>query len=240
VIETGGEIQGVFGVTKRGYVAMQCPNVPPETWRDLVARLDGRSFWSVKGEVPQVRSFMKAFKLAPDMIDNVQDEPLLRLSLGNMAPAGYETRRPTEQDIPMLTDWWRDLFVDSGFLSEDHPDLEGFASAQAEQENLYPKMRLLLVDGTPSAMAMVNDRVLDTAKVDSVYTPAPLRGRGYGGAIVSAFLGELQSEGVNTGTLFAANKNATRAYSKIGFEIIGAARVIMAKSTFEVGRENFA
>lgn len=83
----------------------------------------------------------------------------------------------------------------------------------------------LLTDagGMPLSMATHNARVPDTVQIGGVWTPGPLRGRGYARAAVAGALLAARDDGATTGVLFtgALNEPARRAYLALGFRRIG-------------------
>jgi predicted GNAT family acetyltransferase len=164
----------------------------------------------------------------------------MHLSLSEMLVSESCIRPPTEIDIPLLTEWFRNYAVDSGMTNLDNPRLNEEASTRAHQTTNYSNLRLLLENGRPVAMSGINARALGFVQVGSVFTPRALRGSGYGASAVAAQLMELRAGGMNDAILFAASEPAERCYRKIGFEPIGSYRLVMAKSPIQIGPEHLA
>jgi predicted GNAT family acetyltransferase len=78
-------------------------------------------------------------------------------------------------------------------------------------------------DGVPVAYQQFNAAVEDVVQVGGVWTPPPLRGRGYGRAVVAGALLAARAEGARRGVLFTGETNvqAQRAYAALGFTRVG-------------------
>ncbi|MEV7190955.1 GNAT family N-acetyltransferase [Streptomyces sp. NPDC093510] len=78
-------------------------------------------------------------------------------------------------------------------------------------------------DGTPAAMAGVTRRVAGQVRVAPVYTPAGLRGRGYGGAVTVAVTRAALDAGAAEVLLFTdlANPTSNGLYQRIGYRPVG-------------------
>ncbi|MFF8533402.1 GNAT family N-acetyltransferase [Streptomyces sp. SAS_267] len=74
-------------------------------------------------------------------------------------------------------------------------------------------------DGTPVAMAGVTPPVAGQLRVAPVYTPAPLRGRGYAGAVTAEVSRAAVAAGVQEVLLFTdlANPTSNGLYQRIGY-----------------------
>ncbi|MFI6206959.1 GNAT family N-acetyltransferase [Streptomyces sp. NPDC051041] len=74
-------------------------------------------------------------------------------------------------------------------------------------------------DGTPVSMAGVSPRVAGQVRVFGVYTPAPLRGRGYAGAVTAEAGRAALASGAREVLLFAdlANPTSNGLYQRIGY-----------------------
>jgi predicted GNAT family acetyltransferase len=74
-------------------------------------------------------------------------------------------------------------------------------------------------DGTPVSMAAVTSMVAGMVRVDPVYTPAHLRGRGYAGAVTVEVSRAALAAGATDVVLFAdpANPTSNALYQRIGY-----------------------
>jgi len=81
---------------------------------------------------------------------------------------------------------------------------------------------------TPVAMAGRNRVVAGMSRVAPVYTPAGLRGRGYGAAAATAVTRSALDAGAGTVVLFAdlANPTSNGVYLRIGYRAAGERAVI--------------
>ena len=77
-------------------------------------------------------------------------------------------------------------------------------------------------DGTPVSLAGVNPMVAGHVRVDPVYTPAHLRGRGYAGAVTVAVSRAALDAGATDVVLYADPNNPTSnaLYQRIGYRLI--------------------
>ncbi|GAA2648293.1 hypothetical protein GCM10010307_55530 [Streptomyces vastus] len=74
-------------------------------------------------------------------------------------------------------------------------------------------------DGTPVSMAAATSMVGGMVRVDPVYTPAHLRGRGYAGAVTVETSRAALAAGATDVVLFAdpANLTSTALYQRLGY-----------------------
>lgn len=134
-------------------------------------------------------------------------------------PAPGSARVATAPDRDLVLAWMRAFAEDAGLPT--HGIVEG-TDGQLERGSL----RLWEVDGTPVSMA--GHAPVDptpsgvVARVGPVYTPAALRGRGYGTAATSAVVEALLPTGpVIMLVTDAANATSNGVYARLGFEEAG-------------------
>ncbi|MEU1512005.1 GNAT family N-acetyltransferase [Streptomyces sp. NPDC005811] len=74
-------------------------------------------------------------------------------------------------------------------------------------------------DGTPVSLAVVTPEVAGQVRVTTVYTPAPLRGRGYAGAATAEISRAARAAGAREVLLFTdlANPTSNGLYQRIGY-----------------------
>jgi predicted GNAT family acetyltransferase len=77
-------------------------------------------------------------------------------------------------------------------------------------------------DGTPVSMAGSTAKIGGMVRVDPVYTPAHLRGRGYAGAVTVAVTRAALATGADDIVLFTdpANLTSNALYQRVGYELI--------------------
>ncbi|MET9990073.1 GNAT family N-acetyltransferase [Streptomyces mutabilis] len=74
-------------------------------------------------------------------------------------------------------------------------------------------------DGTPVSMAGANPMIAGVVQVDPVHTPAPLRGRGYAGAVTAEVSRAARAAGAKAVVLYtnAANPTSNALYRRLGY-----------------------
>ena len=77
-------------------------------------------------------------------------------------------------------------------------------------------------DGTPVSMAAVTSMIAGMVRVDPVYTPAALRGRGYAGAVTVEVSRAALAAGATDVVLFAdpANPTSNALYRRLGYVLV--------------------
>jgi predicted GNAT family acetyltransferase len=71
-------------------------------------------------------------------------------------------------------------------------------------------------------MAAIVRRTRTAAAISAVYTPPPLRGKGYAGSVTAAVAEQAFAEGKRVACLYTDLRNpfSNRCYAKIGFESV--------------------
>ncbi len=108
-------------------------------------------------------------------------------------------------------------------FAADGPELR-----RSSREEVLPHHALgsdwVLLDGeTPVSCSVFNAMLPDIVQIGGVWTPPPLRGRGYGRSVVAGSLLAAREQGVQRAVLFADPQNpaAKQAYLALGFRIGG-------------------
>lgn len=139
------------------------------------------------------------------------------------APAGAsgQLRLARVEDLDLLTGWA------VGFDQEvwKRPPAEGdVAGARRQVEGKIAAQELYLweVGGEPACMASSARPTRRGIAVNYVYTPPPLRGRGYARACVAALSQRLLDAGFAFCTLFADLDNpvSNRVYQQVGYQLL--------------------
>ncbi|MFF7164149.1 GNAT family N-acetyltransferase [Streptomyces sp. NPDC008086] len=141
--------------------------------------------------------------------------------LGNLTvpqplPRG-RARVAGKEDRQQLTRWYGE-FIDA---VGDHAARD--AAAWADSRISYGGVSFWEgEDGTPLAMAGVTPVVAGQVRVAPVYTPAPLRGRGYAGAVTAQVSRAVLGSGVREVLLFTdlANQTSNSLYQRIGYRAV--------------------
>jgi predicted GNAT family acetyltransferase len=135
------------------------------------------------------------------------------LTVPHPVPEG-RPRIAEERDRELLARWY-------GEFSRDIGESEGQrAESWADARLAYGGVTLWEApDGTPLAMAGLTPPVAGQIRVAPVYTPAPLRGRGYAGAATAEVSRLARERGAGEVLLFAdlANPTSNGLYQRIGY-----------------------
>lgn len=131
------------------------------------------------------------------------------------APAG-RARVADAADRDLLLAWYQAFAADVG---EHHMDFERIVDDRIE----YGGVTLWEADGVPVSMAGATRILEGTSRVAPVYTPADVRGRGYGGAVTAAVSQAALDAGAREMLLFTdlANPTSNALYQRLGYRPIG-------------------
>ncbi|AZM53865.1 GNAT family N-acetyltransferase [Streptomyces sp. WAC 01529] len=215
--EEGGRVRGVFLRTPP-HRAVLSP-LTPEAADALARRLA-----DVTPELPGVaaeQETAEAFALAWEKHAGATATPGYRQRLYRLgtltppepAPPG-RARVADEGDRELLTRWHREFAEAVG----EPPAMD--AGEWVRARLAYGGITLWETpDGTPAAMAGATRRIAGQVRVAPVYTPAGLRGRGYGGAATVAVTRAALDAGAAEVLLFTdlANPTSNGLYQRIGY-----------------------
>ncbi|MGW5659569.1 GNAT family N-acetyltransferase [Streptomyces sp. NPDC003758] len=187
----------------------------------LAARLaeDGRAVPSVMGPADAVAAFVTAWARrtgAPARLGMRQRLYRLgTLTPPDPAPSG-RARVAGADDHELVARWYAGFGADVGETVQD-PD------RWAEGRLAHGGVTLWeLPDGTPVSMASVTPEVAGQVRVATVYTPAPLRGRGHAGAATAAVSRAALDAGAKEVLLFTdlANPTSNGLYQRLGYRAV--------------------
>ncbi|MFA3917228.1 GNAT family N-acetyltransferase [Ruegeria hyattellae] len=210
---------GLLAITREGMILPQLPGFMD--WARLKPLLTGRQLIGCTGETSQVRALLPAFGLQDRPVNNNSDEPLMRLSLCDLAEPGGEGRLVPLAAVPReIIEAWRAAY---------HREVLGTPADQAEvvaRRDVAAYIaadthRALMLNETPVAMTGFNAICGDVVQVGGVFTPPDHRQRGYAGRALHLHLAEANRSGKKCAILFAASMAAVGVYKRTGFEIIG-------------------
>ncbi|WP_329115823.1 GNAT family N-acetyltransferase [Streptomyces sp. NBC_01465] len=174
---------------------------PPYVSADLpTAALFGDAWQRHSGARPSLRVQLHLYRLGA-------------LTPPDPVPAG-RGRAVRQRDQAQLVRWCREFAADVG---EDVPADAGSWGGTRFAQKRYTFWET--PDGTPVSMAGVNPMVGGQVRVDPVYTPAHLRGRGYAGAVTVAVSRAALEAGATDVVLFTdpANTTSNALYRRIGY-----------------------
>ena len=128
-------------------------------------------------------------------------------------PSG-QFRAAQPSDLPVLTSWVREFASE---VDDDQGDPEQLAASRVVSGQLF-----VWDDGHPVSMAGWTGRTPHTVRVAPVYTPPPLRSRGYATACVAALSQAMLDTGVRSCCLYKdlANPTSTAIYRRIGYRAV--------------------
>lgn len=219
-LEQAGEVQATFYRSpSRGLSATP---LTPEQADTLAAYLIalGHTVPSVTADQTTAGAFTQAWQR------RTGTTPMLRVRLHlyrlgmltppEPVPAG-RGRPAGEHDHEHLMRWCRELAADLGEVVTIDAGSWG-GTRFAEKRYTFWETP----DGTPVSMAGVNPMVAGQVRVDPVFTPAHLRGRGYAGAVTVEVSRAALTAGATDVVLFtnAANPTSNALYERIGYRRI--------------------
>ncbi|MFF5234684.1 GNAT family N-acetyltransferase [Dactylosporangium sp. NPDC000521] len=216
-LEQAGEVRATFYRFPPAGLSVTC--LTPEQADTLAAHLVslGHSLPSVSADHHTATAFAEAWQRHT----GATPTPRVRLHLHRLgtltppepAPAGWG-RLVGERDQEQLMRWCREFAADVGEAVTI--DAASWAGTRfAEKRYMFWETP----DGTPVSMAGVNPMAAGQVRVDPVYTPAHLRGRGYAGAVTAEVSRAALAAGATDVVLFtnAANPTSNALYQRIGY-----------------------
>ncbi|MCX4511712.1 GNAT family N-acetyltransferase [Streptomyces sp. NBC_01619] len=216
-LERAGEVHATFlRFPARG---LSVTSLTPEQADVLAAHLValGHTVPYVTAEESTATAFAEAWQrhtgASPTLRVRLHLYRLGTLTPPDPVPAGGG-RLLGEQDHEHLMRWCREFAADVGEdVSIDAASWSG--TRFAEKRYTFWETP----DGTPVSMAGVNPMVGGQVRVDPVYTPAHLRGRGYAGAVTVEVTRAALAAGAKEVVLYtnAANPTSNALYQRIGY-----------------------
>ncbi|OIK24303.1 GNAT family N-acetyltransferase [Streptomyces malaysiense] len=193
--------------------------VTPEAAEALAERLAGlgRRFSEVSAERDSAAAFAAAWQRRTGVEATVRSRQRLyrlgELTPQEPAPEG-RPRVAGPADRALLTRW----FGEFGEAVGEAPGRD--AGPWADARISYGGVTLWeAADGTPLAMAGATKEIAGQVRVAPVYTPAPLRGRGYAGAVTAEVSRAARAAGAAEVLLFTdlANPTSNGLYQRLGY-----------------------
>ncbi|MFE9678536.1 GNAT family N-acetyltransferase [Streptomyces sp. NPDC006259] len=216
-LERGGEVGATFyRLPSRG---LSVTSLRPEQADALAAHLVslGHSLPWVTADHDTATAFAEAWRRHTGATPTVRVR-LHLYRLGTLTPPEPHPqgrgRLVGEEDHEHLMGWCREFAADvEEAVTIDAASWAG--TRFAEKRYTYWETP----DGTPVSMAGVNPMVGGQVRVDPVYTPAHLRGRGYAGAVTAEVSRAALAAGAEEVVLYtnAANPTSNALYQRLGF-----------------------
>ncbi|MFF4468157.1 GNAT family N-acetyltransferase [Streptomyces sp. NPDC001599] len=219
-LEAGGEVRAVCYLTPQGRLGLTPLSV--EQTGILAARLAGlgHSPANVVADRDTAGAFAESWRrhtgAAPELFWRTYLHRLGTLTAPRPSPEG-RGRRTSGKDRAQVVRWCREFCVDVG--EQRSIDLIDAGSWDASRFGDRHFTLWETPEGTPVAMAAATPVVGGMVRVDPVYTPAHLRGRGYAGAVTVEVSGAALAAGATDVVLFTDPENPTSnaLYRRIGY-----------------------
>lgn len=228
-----GEIVGVVAHYWNNALVFQAPVHLDELWRKAV-QVSGRPIGGLIGPDEQVDPVKEGLDIDESRIQLDETERLYTLTLDELAvpdmlASGQAVaRRADFRDLTFLMAW-RVAYGEETLGESDTAEWRQRARSTMERLIKQKRTWVLEVEGEPVACSSFNTATEEAVQVGGVWTPPDIRSRGYGRAVVAASLLDARAEGVTTAILFTGQENipAQRAYAALGFQHIGAYRMLL-------------
>lgn len=234
VAETSAGIAGLFGLTNGGYLMAQAPGATPAQWAAFADAVRGHRVLGMTGVPQQVEHCLTAMGLATASYRLRADEPLYHLEIAQMVQGAGPVRMARPDDRALLEEWYALYEIEIGH-AQATAEPSPATLARAARAIDSPDVMLLEEGGVPVSMVGINARLPDVVQIGGVYTPKPLRGRGYARRALAGLLHGCAAQGVTQSILFANNATAARAYARMGYRLIGQYRVALLQAPTVIG-----
>ena len=187
--------------------------VPPGAVTEAVNAFAGRSLPGVNLPSAQVDLFVSPWLAQTGATAGVHMKTRL-YRLSTLESPGGSARPGVVDDRALLLAWVRDFLADIGQSVQD-------ASAVVDDALADDTVTIALADdGEPASMVMRTVPSAGVVRIRYVFTPAPLRGRGYAGAATAAATAAALRDGASEVVLFTDLDNPTSngLYQRLGFQ----------------------
>jgi GNAT superfamily N-acetyltransferase len=226
-----GKLIGVAAHCWNGMLLLQCPEDTGELAKIVVAH-SGRAVTGLSAPLEQVRAARKTLGLedAATRMDGAERFYAVALSAvvipSALANGTIECRPPRPEEYDTLRDWR--YYYDVELLGapptdETRRQSTTFLDRQIAGGNAW----VAVVEGRPVSLSAFNAALPDIVQLGGIYTPPPLRGRGYAKAVVAASLVAARDRRADRAVLFTDNPSAVRSYEAVGFKRAGDFSVVL-------------
>jgi RimJ/RimL family protein N-acetyltransferase len=216
-LEREGDVRAIFYRLPSHRLTLT--SLPPEQADTLAARLAdlGRPLSGVTADHDTATAFAEAWQrhtgAAPTLSKRIRLYRLGTLTPPTPCPEG-RGRIVSEEDQEQLVRWCAEFVADVGEVPS--VDADSWADTRfADKHFTFWEAP----DGTPVSMAGSTSPVAGMVRVDPVYTPSHLRGRGYAGAVTVEVSRAALAAGATDVVLFTdpANPTSNALYQRIGY-----------------------
>lgn len=222
-----GRLVAVAQHSRFSTVLLQAPMHVAAVTREAV-RASGRPVGGFVGPWAQALAARTALGFDGTPVRMESHEGLYALPLealvvpDQLARGAWRCRRARADELDLLAAWR------VGYNVETMEQADGPAVRAASREEIESGLAegagwVLEADGELVAYQQFNAMLPDVVQVGGVWTPPPLRGRGYARAVVAGALLAARADGVRRSVLFTGETNipARRAYAALGFTRVG-------------------
>lgn len=188
----------------------------------------GRGVQGILGPWAQVEEVRKGLGLdrTPTQLDS--REQLYAVDLAHLrVPAALGEgrvlcRAPRQDELELVTRW-AIAYGQETLQEREGPEQAASSHARIEAAQQEGRQWVLESDGRPVAYTAFNAVLPDCVQVGGVFTPPPLRGRGFARCAVAGSLLVARERGAHRSVLFTQDDNhgAQAAYRAIGYELVG-------------------
>lgn len=210
-----------------GNVVVQAPTALAEVVRSAVSA-SGRDVKGALGPWVQVERALTALEMDSTLAQHCACERLFALELAKLrlpdllSNPDLRCRPPQPEEIDRLVGWSTAYHVET-LGDRDSESLRRQVRTDLHEYSRSGLHWVLERYGEMVSYSAFNAALPDCVQVGGVFTPPPLRGRGYGRAVVAATLLEARAGGVARSVLFTGPDNvpAQTAYRALGYEDVG-------------------
>jgi RimJ/RimL family protein N-acetyltransferase len=236
----GGRITGVAAHYWNGNLIVQAESGAEELCR-AAAGASRRPVAGILGPGDQVEAVRRMVGVDRSAVRMDETEflyglDLLSLIVPDPLSSGRVLARPAEpRDLDLLARW-RVEFSIEGLGAEDGPELREESRDSVGRSIRERRTWILEADGQPVSSSGFNSAIREAVQVGGVWTPPPLRRRGYARAVVAASLLSARADGTRKGILFTGRGNlaAQKAYAALGFRRAGDYRILLLRSPLNI------
>ena len=226
IARVDGAIVAAATQSLTGMVLLQTP-VSAGAVAAAMLRHSKRRLTGFFGPLAQVQAARREMGLDTVEVRKDTSEHLFALALASLhlpsalASGKVRCRSAVKADFDQLAAWRHDFRVAT---LNDIPGQQLEKTSRGDIASLLASSSLFILEGdAPLACCSFNARLPDIVQIGNVWTPPPLRGLGYGRAVVAGALSIARESGVVEAILATGRHNvaAQAAYKAIGFTLVG-------------------
>lgn len=230
----GRRLVGVAALFWNGNVILSAERHAGFLARTLAELRPGDTIQGILGPHDEVVDARRALNLDDAPTSLVSREILYALAIEHLQlPEPLRTgevvvRAPTDDEMPRLEDWRMD-YVMEALRMPDTPEARADQRAYLDRYQRDGHHFVAVRDGELVSYSAFNATLPDVVQVGGVWTPPPLRARGYARSVVAGSLQIARDRGITRAVLFTDEQNpaAQASYAAIGFRRVGDYGIIL-------------